>query len=128
MLKIAKVKRIFDVRLNNISQLSGFAKKNDLQYFLRNLCDIEYVTLPELAPDGKMLKQYRNKEISWSQYEQQYIELLDRRNVSRLLKKHDFLGACLLCSEHKPEFCHRRLALEHLNSQWPTQVPVNHLF
>lgn len=49
-LKNAGVKKIVDVRLNNVSQLSGFAKKNDLKYFAKSLCSAEYEHIPELAP------------------------------------------------------------------------------
>jgi hypothetical protein len=37
------VKRLLDVRLNNVSQLAGFAKRDDLAYFLQTICGIEYV-------------------------------------------------------------------------------------
>lgn len=33
LIKVSGAKRIVDVRLNNISQLSGFAKKDDLKFF-----------------------------------------------------------------------------------------------
>jgi uncharacterized protein (DUF488 family) len=128
LLKNSSVKQIFDVRLNNVSQLSGFAKKNDLKFFLKNLCDIEYVALPELAPESKMLKQYREKSISWVEYENRYLELLDSRNVEKIIQPIHLVDTCLLCSEHNPQFCHRRLALEYLNSRWPTAVNVQHLF
>src|SRR5438309_11885131 len=49
-LREAGVRRLVDVRLNNISQLAGFTKKDDLRYFLKAIAGIEYLHLGELAP------------------------------------------------------------------------------
>ncbi len=38
----AGVKKVIDIRLNNASQLAGFAKKTDLIYFLKTICGIDY--------------------------------------------------------------------------------------
>ncbi|MBI1789085.1 MAG: DUF488 domain-containing protein, partial [Acidobacteria bacterium] len=43
ILKQAGIGRVIDVRLNNVSQLAGFTKKNDLRFFLREVCAAEYV-------------------------------------------------------------------------------------
>lgn len=45
-LKDAGVKRVIDIRLNNVSQLAGFTKKLDIEYFLKELCKIEYLHRP----------------------------------------------------------------------------------
>jgi uncharacterized protein (DUF488 family) len=37
----AGVTRIIDTRLNNISQLAGFTKRNDLEYFLLKIFSID---------------------------------------------------------------------------------------
>lgn len=37
-------KRVVDVRLNNVSQLAGFAKKSDLAYFLRRSAGLNTFT------------------------------------------------------------------------------------
>lgn len=50
LLRESGVKRILDVRINNGSQLAGFAKKDDLAYFLEEICGMDYVHLPSLAP------------------------------------------------------------------------------
>ena len=39
--------RLVDVRLRNTSGLSGFAKKDDLTWFLRDLCEMDYIHLPQ---------------------------------------------------------------------------------
>jgi uncharacterized protein (DUF488 family) len=54
-------RRVVDVRLNNVSQLAGFAKKDDLQFFLREICQMGYVHLPILAPTATMLDTYKKK-------------------------------------------------------------------
>ena len=42
ILKSNGIKVIIDIRLNNVSQLAGFAKKDDLIFFLRELCNCDY--------------------------------------------------------------------------------------
>ena len=58
-LKKAKARHVVDVRLNNVSQLAGFSKKKDLEYFLENLCHMDYVHVPSLAPTKDMLDDYK---------------------------------------------------------------------
>lgn len=120
------IKTLVDVRLNNVSQLSGFAKKNDLKYFLKALCDVDYVHIPDLAPTKEMLNPYKKGNISWGDYEDMFMNLLIKRNVERI-DKSLIENSCLLCSEHKPHYCHRRLVIEYLNSHWDTNFEVNHL-
>ncbi|HHN8406097.1 TPA: DUF488 family protein [Morganella morganii] len=120
------IKTLVDVRLNNVSQLSGFAKKNDLKYFLKVLCGVEYVHIPDLAPTKEMLNPYKKGNISWSDYEDMFMNLLIKRNIERI-DKSLIENSCLLCSEHKPHYCHRRLVIEYLNSHWDTNFEVNHL-
>lgn len=45
----ARIKRVLDVRLNNTSQLAAFAKRDDLQHSLKELCAVDYFHLPDLA-------------------------------------------------------------------------------
>src|SRR5690348_13559212 len=112
-LKRAGVKRVIDVRLNNISQLSGFAKKQDLQFFLREICAIEYVHLPVLAPTQKMLDSYKKNKGDWTVYEREFIDLMGCRAIEKELNIDVMDNACLLCSEDKPHHCHRRLVAEY---------------
>jgi uncharacterized protein (DUF488 family) len=127
-LRTANVRTVLDVRLNNTSQLAGFAKKTDLKFFLSELIGAQYIELPELAPEGEMLKRYRAKDITWDTYAQAYINLLARRRVEDHLDMSLFQGGCLLCSEDKPHQCHRRLATEYLNARWAGRLAVSHLF
>lgn len=114
-----------DVRLNNVSQLSGFAKRDDLKFFARNLCNMDYVHAQKLAPTKPMFEAYKKKEIDWLNYENQYLDLLVERQVEKL-RPSDFDGSCLLCSEDTPHFCHRRLVAEYLDRKWGN-VEIIHL-
>jgi uncharacterized protein (DUF488 family) len=127
LLKEASVKRVIDVRLHNTSQLAGFSKREDLKFFLRELGNIEYLELPDLAPEKAMLKDYRDKKIDWPDYEKKFIDLLARRAVESRLDRDLFADGCLLCSEHEPHRCHRRIAIEYLNQAWADPLPVSHL-
>jgi uncharacterized protein (DUF488 family) len=127
LLKGADVRTVLDVRLNNVSQLAGFARKSDLQYFLTRLLDCKYVELRDLTPEKEMLKQYRAKKLSWDAYADAYTELLAKRRVESNLDAAIFDGGCLLCSEDTPHFCHRRLAVEYLNSRWSNRLNITHL-
>ncbi|WET16308.1 DUF488 domain-containing protein [Yersinia intermedia] len=120
------IKNLVDVRLNNVSQLAGFAKKNDLKYFLKELCNVNYVHVPELAPTKEMLNPYKKGDISWEVYEDNFLNLMAKRNIERIDKSLIEYG-CLLCSEHKPHHCHRRLVIEYLNNHWDTDFEVRHL-
>jgi uncharacterized protein (DUF488 family) len=119
ILRAHSVRRLIDTRLNNTSQLSGFAKRKDLTYFLRELVGAEYVHEPLLTPEPDDLRDYRNQLIDWAGYEERYVATLESRQVSVRLDRDLFTdGAVLLCSEHSPSHCHRRLAAEHLAAEW----------
>ncbi len=122
----AGVKRVVDVRLNNVSQLAGFAKKKDLRYFLRTICDIDYIHLPELAPTQEILDEYKKRKGDWSVYEQKFLDLMAQRKIEETIPQDILAGGCLLCSEHEPDHCHRRLVVEYLNEKWG-KVEVKHL-
>nr|WP_272840542.1 DUF488 domain-containing protein [Citrobacter freundii] len=126
LIKSQNISTLVDVRLNNISQLSGFAKKNDLKYFLKEICDVDYLHIPDLAPTKEILDPYKKKNISWEVYEQKFLNLMAQRNIERIDKKIIY-NNCLLCSEHKPHHCHRRLVIEYLNKHWDTDLEVKHL-
>lgn len=117
-LQRAGVKRVIDIRLNNVSQLAGFAKRDDLRYFLKAICGIEYVHLPELAPTQEIMDRFKKKKGGWSAYERDFQSLLKERKPEDSLSKDLFCSACLLCSEDSPERCHRRLVAEHLAETW----------
>lgn len=121
------VQRVIDVRLNNTSQLSGFAKEKDLIYFLSALADVQYVHEPLLAPTQDILASYRKKTIDWSDYRAHFLDLMDTRSIDQLLSPDFFDHGCLLCSEDKPHHCHRSLVVEYLNDRWDDVLRVKHL-
>ncbi len=117
-LKDAGVKRLVDVRLNNVSQLAGFTKKDDLRYFLQAICGIEYVHRLDLAPTKELLDAYKKQKRDWSTYEHGFMALMAERRIEETLPKELLDNACLLCSEEQPTHCHRRLVLEYLCGYW----------
>jgi len=110
--------RLVDARLNNVSQLAGFTKKDDLRFFLREINGIDYVHRPDLAPTKEILDEYKKNGGDWSTYEQKFMELMVRRRIEEKVPKELIDGGCLLCSEPTPEHCHRRLVAEYLRSRW----------
>ena len=122
----AGVKRVIDIRLNNVSQLAGFAKRDDLRYFLKALCKIDYIHLPELAPTKKIMDSFKKNRGAWSIYEKDFRDLLEERRPEETLSEDLFDKACLLCSEDRPDNCHRRLVAEYLSDKWGN-VEIVHL-
>ncbi len=120
------VRRIVDVRLNNVSQLAGFAKKDDLRYFLKAIGSIDYAHRPELAPTQDMLDAYKKDGGPWSDYERKFLSLLENRHIEHTVARDVLDGACLLCSEDSPHHCHRRLVAEYLKEKWG-DVEISHL-
>ncbi len=118
--------RLVDVRLNNVSQLAGFAKREDLRFFTRSLCSMDYVHTPELAPTSEMLDAYKKEKGDWSVYEDRFLNLMRERRIEDTVAPELIDGACLLCSEEKPHHCHRRLVAEYLSRHWP-DVNIIHL-
>ncbi len=127
MIKESGVRRVVDVRLNNVSQLAGFAKKNDLSWFLREICGVEYVHLPILAPTREMLDDYKKHNGDWTSYEKQFLDLMKQRRIEENISQEVVAGGCLLCSEDKPHYCHRRLVAEYLREHWGDTVDISHL-
>ena len=120
------VKRVIDVRLNNTSQLAGFTKRQDLQFFLREIADIEYIHIPELAPTQEILDAYKKHKGSWSVYEEEFNALMAKRGIENVISRDEAHMGCLLCSEKTPHHCHRRLLAEYLDKNWG-RVNTRHL-
>jgi uncharacterized protein (DUF488 family) len=119
LLKGAGVKRLLDVRLNNVSQLAGFAKRDDLAFFLRRICQADYFHEPLLAPTQEMLDDYKKNGGRWEDYEKRFCSLIAERRIETQLNRSLFaIPTVLLCSEPAPEHCHRRLVLDYLNEKW----------
>lgn len=125
-IKRSGVKRVVDVRLNNVSQLAGFSKKDDLQYFLKQIGGVDYVHEPKLAPTQDILDAYKKDGGDWAVYEEKFLALMERREIEKVIPRELLDGGCLLCSEDKPHHCHRRLVAEYLNRKWGC-VRVSHI-
>ncbi len=110
--------RLVDVRLNNLSQLAGFSKRDDLHFFCEVILSIGYLHVPELAPTQAMLDSYQKNHGSWPDYEKRFLGLMAERKVEEVVAREAIDGGCLLCSESTPENCHRRLVAEYLQSKW----------
>lgn len=124
-LKNSGAKKIVDVRLNNVSQLAGFAKRDDLSYFAEIICGMGYRHMPELAPTKEILDAYKKEKGPWSEYETKFLELMAQRRIEDI-DREQIDGGCLLCSEDKPHHCHRRLVAQYLNEKWG-DVEIVHL-
>jgi uncharacterized protein (DUF488 family) len=125
-LKKAEIRSLIDVRLNNVSQLAGFAKKDDLRYFTSAIVGASYVHRTELAPTQELLDAYKKSGGSWDEYARKFLALMAGRQIEEKLSAEQLDGACLLCSEDKPHHCHRRLVAEYLREKWGS-VEIVHL-
>lgn len=126
LLRESGTRRIVDVRLNNASQLAGFSKRQDLPFFLKEICGIDYVHLPELAPTADLLDAYRKAGGDWGEYERRFLGLMEQRRIECHVPKEVVADGCLLCSEDKPHRCHRRLVADYLARHWGG-LKVTHL-
>lgn len=126
LLKDSGIDRLIDTRINNVSQLSGFAKGTDLKYFAGELVNISYEHKIDFAPTKELLSLYRIKKLTWPEYEIEYLNLLDTRKIAQKINIEKLHKNCLLCSEHKPEKCHRRLLAEYLQ-QVRNDIQITHL-
>ncbi|MGH7147053.1 MAG: DUF488 family protein [Nitrospiraceae bacterium] len=118
-LRQAGIKRLLDVRLNNSSQLAGFTKREDLPFFLKEICGTEYVHDPQLAPTQDMLDAYKKHKGNWQEYEERFLRLMKERKIEERIDRKLFsIPTVLLCSETTAEHCHRRLVLEYLRAEW----------
>lgn len=126
LLEDSNVTRIVDTRINNTSQLSGFAKGQDLAFFTKRILQADYIHSIDLAPTKELLEQYRKKKITWLVYEKEYLNLLDMRNIKSKFDIESFHQNCLLCSEHLPDRCHRRLLAEYLQATH-SNITIVHL-
>lgn len=128
-LRSHSVEVLVDTRINNTSQLAGFTKSDDLKYFLKKIGGIDYIYRPDFAPTKELLKDWRDKIISWEQYEERYLSFLEERGTYKhfLDDFENYNRICVLCSEATPEHCHRRLLAERLKEEFPDKIEVIHI-
>ena len=126
LLQEAGVTHLIDTRLRPGSQLSGFAKGRDLEYFLRTIVGIRYSHHVELAPTETLLKPYQAGVTAWPDYARAFSTLLGERAVEQRFTAQQLDRACLLRSEASPQQCHRRLVADHFALHIPG-LAVTHL-
>ncbi|MCJ8519680.1 uncharacterized protein (DUF488 family) [Pseudorhizobium tarimense] len=126
-IKAAGVKKVIDVRLHNSSQLAGFAKADDLPFFLKELCGADYTHEPLLAPTEEIIAAFKKQKGDWNVFREAFLGLMAERKIESQFNAEMFDDACLLCSEDKPHHCHRTLVCDYLNGKWGGRLSVRHL-
>jgi uncharacterized protein (DUF488 family) len=126
LLEVNDIKNVIDVRLNNNSQPTGYAKKDDLEFFLKRIVSCKYLHRPDFAPTEALLQSYKSNIIDWETYSNEYLELLNFRGALSNLKKDEITSRVLLCNEQDPDNCHRRLLAEFIKKKWD-EIEVVHL-
>lgn len=126
-IKRSRIKTLIDTRINNSSQLAGFSKSKDLKFFLKELCDVNYIHKLDLAPTKDLLDAYKGKKITWDNYANEFTKLIRKREVEKKIPLELLNSSCLLCSEKSPHHCHRRLVAEYLQEELSTELTIEHL-
>jgi uncharacterized protein (DUF488 family) len=126
LLREARVDGVVDIRLNNTSQLAGFAKRDDLAFILETF-NIGYLEERGLAPTAELLDRY-HRDHDWEAYVPVFAGLLAERPIEPMLNAIGarFARPCLLCAEPEPSKCHRRLVAEAFQRLRP-DLEVRHL-
>lgn len=127
LLRKNNIAKLVDVRINNSSQLAGFAKGRDLKYFVKRICNADYVHITDFAPTKELLSKWRKEEVNWEQYTEIYLSLLKERSIIKRFGVKNFDNSCFLCSEETPEMCHRRLLVEYMKKNSTEEVKIIHL-
>lgn len=127
LLESSEANKLIDIRINRTSQLAGFAKEQDLEFFLPKIVGMQYQVWDDLAPTKELLASYRDKEILWEEFVQKYQDLINVRGTLEKSSQTDFENAVLLCSEREPERCHRTLLAELITQKFPL-LGITHLF
>ena len=127
LLRKNHVNQLVDVRISNSSQLAGFAKGKDLEFFVGEICHIPYKQITDFAPSKELLDKWHKQEVTWEEYQTFYIDMLKKRDIIHKYGVKGFDGACFLCSEDTPEQCHRRLLVEYMKNNSVEQVMIKHL-
>jgi uncharacterized protein (DUF488 family) len=122
----AGIRKVIDLRLYNTSQLAGFTKRQDIEYFLQTIVGASYIHLPIMAPTKQLLNDYKKGLISWQQYETRFKGVITQRQIEKHLVPQDMDMSCFLCSEAKADNCHRGLVAEYLAKHWQN-VSIRHL-
>lgn len=128
LIKSNNITALIDIRLNNHSQLAGFSKGNDLEYFLKEICKCSYRYETIFAPTKELMDNSKSQAITLQQFEAAYLRLMEERNALHYFQ-NQYLESdriCLLCSEDTPELCHRRVLAEMIAGKYP-HIEIKHI-
>lgn len=121
-----KIDILADIRLYNSTQLAGFSKSQDLKYFLKQICNCNYIALQEFAPTRSLFDNYKKGYIEWNEYEKIYNDFLNTHAKLDFFVAFQDKRICLLCAEDTPKCCHRRLLAEKIANTYDSVV-ITHL-
>lgn len=111
------VKQIVDIRRHNTNQLAGFTKESDLPWFLDTIAGIDYSHELSLAPSEELMRAYRKEGLPFDEFAKQLRAEFAEREMPKLID-----GSALLCSEPKPDTCHRSVAAQYLAEKGDVEV------
>lgn len=125
LLRRNNVRFLLDIRLKNTSQLAGFAKGNDLEYFTKRILGIGYRHDVRFAPDEGLFENRKAKGLSMDQFALKFREILNERNMKKILLDEyaDVMdGICLICSEEDHRECHRSVVAGYVTEVFGGKV------
>lgn len=125
-LNALNINKLIDIRLRPNSQLSGFTREVNFSYFLKKLSHVEYEHQINLAPTKELLNRRRKNNLSWPEFESEYLNLLTEDILEYCFKEISKQNILFLCSESEPQFCHRRVLTDKLLSL-NSELKVTHL-
>ncbi len=125
ILKDNNIKTLIDIRQSNTNIYAGFTIRDNLQYFLKEICGIEYVENKLFAPSKELRDKYRTN-FCWADYEIDYNQLIISRKAVDSISYSILHAAVLLCAEPSALHCHRRLAAEMIVNRYP-DIQIIHL-
>lgn len=125
-LNALNINKLIDIRLRPNSQLSGFTREVNFSYFLKKLSHVEYEHQINLAPTKDLLNKRRKNNLSWQEFESEYLNLLTEDILEYCFKEISKQNILFLCSESEPQFCHRRVLTDKLLSL-NSELKVTHL-
>ena len=118
LIKANEIDVLVDVRLYNNTQLAGFSKSRDLEFFLAALCGCGYVWAKQFAPSPALFNDYKSGQIDWAACEAVYRDFLNAHTGLDFFRLYRNKRICLLCAEETPECCHRRLLAEKIADEY----------
>ena len=122
VLNAARISCVWDIRQWRTSSYVPYYNGDNLANVLGN----RYEYHPEFAPTADILARYKDKKITWSEYEKMYRELLQKRAPLYNCNIYKLDRICLLCTEKTAIQCHRRLAAEYVAEILP-DIEITHL-